>query len=107
MLVEVCSQHHAQRKTNTAKFLNLFPYRADYFGHKRHMDRNEKLVMYGLKHILAIDCHSRFIAAFSTMSVKNNAIIYDEVYWYFFIVGDSKSFLRKAVYTMLLFSEIA
>ena len=33
---------------------------------------------------LAIDCHSRFIAAFSAMPIKNDAIIYDEVYWYVF-----------------------
>ena len=48
------------------------------------MDRNEKVVMYGVKHVLAIDCHSCFIAAFSTMRIKNHAIIYDEVYWYLF-----------------------
>ena len=48
------------------------------------MDQNEKLVVYGVKHILAIDCHSRLIAAFSTMSIKNDAIIYDEVYQYLF-----------------------
>ena len=84
VLAEVCSQHHAQRKTNTAKCLNLFPHRADYFGHKRHMDRNTKLVVYGVKHVLAIDCHSRFFAAFSTMPINNDPIIYDQVYRYCF-----------------------
>ena len=83
-MAEVCSQHHTLRKINAAKFLNLLPYRADYFGHKRHIDQNEKLVVYGEKHVLAIDCHSRFIAAFSTMPIKNDAIIYDEVYGYLF-----------------------
>ena len=84
VLAEVCSQHHAQRKTNTAKFLNLFPYRTDYVGHKRYMDGNKKLVVYGVKHVLAIDSHSRFIAALSTMPIKNDAIIYDQVYRYRF-----------------------
>ena len=84
VLAEVCSQHHTQRKTNTGKFLNLFPYHADYFGHKRHIDQNEKLVVYGVKHVLAIDCHSRFIAAFLTMPVKDDAIIYGGVYRYLF-----------------------
>ena len=79
-LAKVCLQHHVQRKTNTAKSLNPIPYRSDYFGHKRHMDQKEKLVIYGVTHILAIDGHSRFIASFSTMPIKNNAIIYDKVY---------------------------
>ena len=54
------------------------------FKHKRHIDRNQKLVMYGVTHILAIDGHSRFIATFSTMPIKNKAITYDEVYPYLF-----------------------
>ena len=69
-LAKVCPQHHVQRKTNTAMFLNPIPYRADYFEHKRHMDQNEKLVMYGVTQILAIDGHSRFSATFSTMPIK-------------------------------------
>ena len=48
------------------------------------MDRNKKLVLYGVKHILAIDGHSRFFAAFSTMPINNDAIIYDQVYRYCF-----------------------
>ena len=31
----------------------LFPYTADYFGHKVHLDENEKLVMYGVTHVCA------------------------------------------------------
>ena len=48
------------------------------------MDQNKKLVMYGVTQIIAIDGHSHFIAAFLTMPIKNNAITYDEVYWYVF-----------------------
>ena len=48
------------------------------------MDQNEQLVVYGVKHILAIGRHSRFIAFFSAMSIKNDAIIYDWVYQYLF-----------------------
>ena len=40
--------------------------------------------MYGVTHILGIDCHCRFIAAFSTMPIKSDAVIYDEVYRYLF-----------------------
>ena len=46
--------HHA-RRTATAKKMNPVPYRADYFGHKLHIDQNEKLVMYGVTHICAVD----------------------------------------------------
>ena len=102
-LVEVCQQHHAQRKTNTSKLLNPIPYRAYYFGHKLHMDQNEKLVMYGVTHVLEIDGHSRFITAFSKMPIKNNAIIYDEVYRYIFYSLENRRFLRKAIHIILLF----
>ena len=48
------------------------------------MDQNKKQVLYGVTHILAIDGHSHFIAAFLTVTIKNNAITYDEVYRYLF-----------------------
>ena len=51
-------------------FLNPIQYRVDYFGHKRHMDQNKMLVMYGVEYGLAFDDHSRFIAAFSTIPMK-------------------------------------
>ena len=34
------------RRTATARKMNPIPYHADYFGHKLHIDQNEKLVMY-------------------------------------------------------------
>ena len=45
---------HACR-TATARQMNPIPYRADYFGHKLHIDQNEKLVMFGVTHICAVD----------------------------------------------------
>lgn len=42
------------RRTAAAKQINLIPY-ADYFAHKLHVDQNEKLVMYGVTHVCAID----------------------------------------------------
>ena len=39
-------QYHQKRCTSAAARLNPFPYTADYFGHKVHVDQNEKLVMY-------------------------------------------------------------
>ena len=79
-LARTAPQNHLARRTNTARLVNPIPYRADYFGHKIHYDQNEKLVMYGVTHVIAIDGHSRFIAGHTTMPVKNNIIIYDEVY---------------------------
>ena len=50
--------YQAQRNSNTARQTNPFPYHADYFGHKLHMDQNEKLVMYGLAEVSACDGYS-------------------------------------------------
>lgn len=71
-----------RRRRTTRTATNPIPYRADYFGHKLHMDQNEKLVMYGVTHVAAIDGHSRYIVAATTMPVKNNLTIYREVYKY-------------------------
>ncbi|XP_051231383.1 uncharacterized protein LOC127349562 [Dicentrarchus labrax] len=46
--------HEARRQG--ARNLNPIPYQADYMGHKVHMDQNEKLAMFGVTHVLAIDC---------------------------------------------------
>ena len=96
-LAEVCLQHYSQRKTNTAKLPNPIPYCADYFGHKLYMDQNETLMVYGVTHVLAIAGHSHSIAAFSTMPIKNNAKCYMRFIGMFFIVWNSRRFLRKAV----------
>ena len=50
--------------------INPIPHRSDYFGHKLHINQNEKIVMYGVTHVVAIDGHSRFIPAGSTMPIK-------------------------------------
>ena len=39
----VSPQFRAQRRTLTTATVNLIPYRADYFGHKLHIDQNENL----------------------------------------------------------------
>ncbi|XP_052249306.1 uncharacterized protein LOC127857051 [Dreissena polymorpha] len=63
-----------------ARNLNPIPYYAEYFGHKLHMDQNEKLAMFGVTHVLAIDGFSSKIVGSKTMAVKNNLLIYDCVY---------------------------
>lgn len=39
-------------------------------GHKLHMDQNEKLVMSGVTHVIAVDGYSKKIVANVTMPVK-------------------------------------
>lgn len=76
----VAPAYQARRNTNTARQMNPIPYAADYFGHKLHIDQNEKLGMYGLTEICACDGFSGKIVAFATMPIKNNVLIYKHVY---------------------------
>ena len=46
--------YHQARQTATARQMNPVSYHADYFGHKLHIDQNEKMVMFGVTHICAI-----------------------------------------------------
>ena len=73
------SYQHA-RRTATARQMNPMPYRADFFGHKLHIDQNEKLVMFGVTHICAVDGYSGKIVGFVTMPVKNNVEIYTHLF---------------------------
>ena len=77
-------QYYQCRQTNTARLTNPIPYKADYFGLKLHIDQNEKLVMYVVTHVTVIDGHSRFASCRVTMPVKNNQIVYEEVYRYIY-----------------------
>ena len=79
-LKRVTPEYHQQRVQLTARLMNPVPYNAAYFGHKIHLDQNEKLVMYGCTSILAVDGYSRHILAIVSMPVKNNVEIYKCVY---------------------------
>lgn len=48
-------------------------------GHKVHMDQNDKLAMFEVLHVLAIDGFSKKVVAHSTMPIKNNHAIYEDV----------------------------
>ena len=52
----------------------------EYFGNKLHKDQNEKLEMYGVVYVVAIDGWSRYITSGATMAKKNNKVIYAAVY---------------------------
>ena len=42
--------------------------------------------MFGVTHVAAVDGHSGKIVVLVSMPIKNNAIIYDQVYRYVFAV---------------------
>ena len=76
-LAKVHPGNHRKRQNRSERQANPIPYRADYFGHKLHLDQNEKLFMFGVAHVAAIDRHSHFVVA---SPIKNNILIYDQIY---------------------------
>ena len=72
--------YHYKRNTSTAKLMNPVRYSADYFGHKVHVDQNEKLAMYGVTHVCARDGYSGKVVGFITMPVKNKLQIYANLF---------------------------
>jgi len=79
-LSRVSPAYHCARSTSTAQQTNPVPYRADYFGHKLYCDQNEKLVMYGVTHVEAVDGWSGMIVGFVSMPIKSNLEIYSNLY---------------------------
>ena len=71
--------YQARQNTNTARQVNPVTYNAEYFGHKLHLDQNEKLAVYGLTDVCAIDGFSGKIVGFATMPLKNNVLIYEHL----------------------------
>ena len=79
-LQRVNLDHYQHRRTRIHRLTNPISYCSDYFGGKLHIDQNEKLVMYGVTHVCAVDGHSGRIVAFVTMPIKNNKVIYEKLY---------------------------
>ncbi|KAM9376146.1 LOW QUALITY PROTEIN: uncharacterized protein KZ484_008720 [Pholidichthys leucotaenia] len=73
-------QPYNDLRCHGAQNLNPVPYHAEYMGHKLHIDQNEKRSMFRVTHVLAIGGYSSKIVATSTMLIKNNLIIYEDVY---------------------------
>ncbi len=67
------------RQHGTIDRTNPIPYTALYYGHKLHIDQNEKLIRYGVTHVLAIDGYSSKVVSFASMPIKNNLKIYDKI----------------------------
>ena len=79
-LASVAPVYHQQRLTRTERATNPLPYYAQYFGHKIHMDQNEKIAMYGVTHVCATDGYSGRVVSHALMPVKNNLLIYEHVF---------------------------
>lgn len=70
----------ASRRQQTLLQFNPIPYNANSYGEKLHIDQNEKLNMFGIVHILAVDGFSRKIVALITIPRKNPIDIYNALY---------------------------
>ena len=79
-LKRVYPNYHQQRRNTMQRLVNPVPYIAAYFGEKLHIDQNEKLVLYGVTHVCAVDGFSGKIVSFVSMPVKSNGIIYEKLY---------------------------
>ena len=66
-LQRVAPIQYAQRRHEATALFNPLPYRATYFGEKLHLDQNEKCVMFGITHVVAVDGYSRKIVGFITI----------------------------------------
>ena len=67
---------------NVIDKVNPIIYNAQYFGKILHLDQNEKLGMFGVTYVTALDDYSGKIVAGVTMPRKNNLVIYDRIYRY-------------------------
>ena len=76
-LSRVAPIQHQQCQHSTQQLMNPIPYRVTAHGEKLHLDQNEKVVMYGMTHVVAVDGYSRKIVGFITLPVKNAIAIYD------------------------------
>ena len=70
------------QRQNTIDRDNPIIYDALYFGKILHLDQNEKLGMFGVTYVTALDIYSGKIVAGVTTPRKNNLVIYDRIYRY-------------------------
>ena len=69
-----------RRHNHSYRLLNPTPYYAEYFGHKLHFDQSEKLTPFGVTHVAASDGFSGKLLGVASMPIKNNLLIYDDLF---------------------------
>lgn len=79
-LMHATPAYTIQRRNHSYHQFNPIPYYAEYHGHKLHIDQNEKLIQFGVTHVAASDGYSGKILDIITMPIKNNLLIYDELF---------------------------
>ena len=79
-LQRVAPESYEEWRQNTLDRTNPIPYNSMYFGHKLHIDQNEKLIMFGVTHFIAVDGHSGMIVSNVTVPIKNNRLVYEYTY---------------------------
>ena len=70
-MMSVDPNNYARRQIDIARRFNPVPYNAQYFGHKLHIDLNEKLIHYGCIVVGAIDGFSGMVVSLFTIHRKN------------------------------------
>ena len=76
-LSQVTPIQHQQCQQITQQLMYPIPYRVTVHHEKLHLDQNEKVVMYGMTHVVPIDGYSCKIVGFITLPAKNAIAIYD------------------------------
>ena len=79
-LKKICPNTQAERCMQAGRSFNPKVSKADYFGHKLHVDENEKFLMHGVSHVLACHGYSGMIYGYTTMAIKNNLTIYEKMF---------------------------
>lgn len=79
-LIHTTPAYIAHRRSHSYRLFNPIPYYAEYFGHKMHVDQNEKLIHFGVTHVAASDGYSGKLLGIITMPIKNNLLIYDDLF---------------------------
>ena len=69
MNFSVSAQH---QKTKYAHYSQSCPVQSQLLWREASFDQNEKLVMYAVTHVLAVDVYSRKIVGFVTMPTKES-----------------------------------
>lgn len=99
--------NYEHRRQNSHDRRNPVPYQALYYGHKIHIDQNEKLVSFGVTSVISRDGYSGKIITFAVMPVKNNIAIYDLIFRYtVFLILFCLLFTRPALVNVGLWDQV-
>ena len=79
-LKRVDPENHSKRHRQLHRNTNPVPYRCEYFGEKIHVDQNEKITLFGVTHVCAVDGYSGKIVGLITMPIKNCVTVYEHLY---------------------------